>query len=185
MCLLGHLCLSCFRCGVGIDVFFLLPPSSEGLHLARQTPLVYSSLEKTDTVFFNLILRRFYSVPVCETLLQWVAHSKSQELNDELSVWSQIYAWLPPVCIKSQQGGRNGNSTQIKVLCKPSRTISPLPTPPCISPQSCVPDTEHHDSPPHRCTALLSLPHYHWNSTLYGLKQIVIILSSSHPDSVG
>lgn len=37
----------------------------------------------------------------CKSLLKFVAHPKSQELNDELSVGARVTAWLPLVCIKS------------------------------------------------------------------------------------
>lgn len=103
------------------------------LILLCQTPAVSNSLEKANCVVPYLILRHLYSVPVCKSLLQCVAHFKSQELNDELSVWSQISTWLPLVCIKSQQGVKWQLCPNRKFCANPHFLI-PLPTISYMSP---------------------------------------------------
>lgn len=55
-----------------------------------QTPVVANSLKEAYTVVSNLILRHSYMLTACRSLLKCVAHSKSQELNDELSVGARL-----------------------------------------------------------------------------------------------
>lgn len=100
----------------------------------------YSLFQFWDVVVVSsFILRHLYTLLVCRRLLKCVAHSKSQELNDELSVQSQITAWLPLVCIKSQQGEKMAAPPKQKFCANPHSLIPP-PTVLCVSLQSCVPD---------------------------------------------
>lgn len=144
MSLQGHLWYSCLDAGK--DVFFNFNHPPKSLILACQTPVVYEFRDQTETVISNLILRCLCTVPVCKSLLKCVAHSRSQELHDELSAWSQISAWLPLVCIKSQQGGKMATPPKQKFCANPHPLILlNHPTPVC--PHSPVFLTsEHHDS---------------------------------------
>lgn len=125
----------------------------------------------------RLILKCLYTFPAFKSLLKCVAHSKSQELNDELSVWSQVSTWLRLVCIKSQQGGKMATPPK-QVLCKRSSpnpsTQHPLHVPTVL----CSWQLSIMTPPaPLRSTAqFTSLPLTF--KCFYGLKQIVIILSS-------
>lgn len=185
---LGTSLVKLFGSRFGKDVdFFLLQPTSRSLILACHTLVVYNSSEKTDIVVSKLILRSMYTLSVCKSLLKCVPHSKSQELNDDLSVWSQISTRLPLVCIKSQQGGKMATPPKQKFCTNPLPLI-PLPSIRCRSPQSCVPDNWASWLPPaplHSTAPQLSLPHYHWISMRYSLKQIVIILSSLKSGTLG
>lgn len=169
-----------FVCTLGKDVFILLQPLSEGFILRLQTEVV-KTVHRWWILFHPV---SFWGTcvlsSVCKGLLICVAHSKSQELNDELSVWSQIYARVPLVCIKSQRGGKMAAPPKQKFFTNPHPLIPP-PTIHGRSPQSHNPDNWASWLPLLCRTARLSLPHYHWISICYGLKQIVIILVSVRP----
>lgn len=65
------------------------------------------------SVVSDLSLKCLYTFPVFKSVLECMAHCSRQELNDELSVCSQISAWLPLVCMK-ESAGIGGKKWQLR-----------------------------------------------------------------------
>lgn len=102
------------------------------------------------SVVSDLRLKCLYTFPVFKSVLKCMAHYSRQELNDELSVCSQISTWLPLVCIKESAGIAEagvGRGSGKKMATPPKQKfyanphpLIPLPSILCVSPQSCVAD---------------------------------------------
>lgn len=120
----GRSLVQLFGCGDGKDLIFLLLAYSKLWWLRRV------QREQSD-----LSVRCLSCFPVCTRLSTCVAHCKCQEWNDELSVWSQISAWLLLVCIESQQGGKMATPPKQKFCAEPHPQSPP---PPRIPPQPRV-----------------------------------------------
>lgn len=141
MSLLGRLCWqNCILSNFNRQKFNFSLSDSGGSQPVRRRQI---------SVVSDLRLKCLYTFPVFKSVLKCMAHCSRQELNDELSVCSQISTRLPLVCIKESAGiGEVGVRRGEKKMATPPKQkfyanphpLIPLPSILCVSPQSCVPD---------------------------------------------